>query len=113
MIEAYRSPRLEARLKREQARKEAERKEKARKVGGVLAVVLMLAGAVGVMIGEANAEARRVEEMKRQHADEMAECLTDWKAGKNGGCDWEVLEIVESGEVLAVGVEVIAKPAED
>ena len=69
-------------------REEETQRRNAHRLSVFLMIGALLIGA-WLMIGEANAHARRVEEMKRQHAEEMAECLRDWKAGKNGGCDWE------------------------
>lgn len=93
---------------------EIQRERKAQKVAGVVGwIVASVAVVVAVMLSihEADTKARIVESLKKDHADEMAQCLTDWKDGKNGGCGWEVLEIHNGGgDFSPYGVEVVAKP---
>jgi hypothetical protein len=95
---------------------ERQRKKQAERLAGVVGwIVASVAVVVAVVlsINEANTKAEIVEHLKQKHADEMAQCLTDWKAGKNGGCDWEVLEIHNGGgDFSPYGVEVVAKPAQ-
>ncbi len=78
-------------------------------IGGIIAGVL----AVVYFVNESHAHALRLDELKKSHADEMAECLKDWKDGKNGECEWEEKTLhVGGGDFWLVDVEVIARPLE-
>ena len=95
---------------------ERQREREAQKMAGVVGwIFAVVAVVVAVMfyIHDADTKAQIVESLKKDHADEMAECLKDWKAGKNSGCDWEVLEVHNGGgDFSPYGVEVVAKPTE-
>lgn len=70
----------------------------------------MIAMIGGLFTLDVRDHARRVDEMRKDHAEEMAACLKDWKAGKNGGCEWKEKTVIFEGEPLTVDVEVIAHP---
>lgn len=86
------------------------REETQRRNARRLSVFLMIAMIGGLFTLDVRDHARRVEVMKKDHAEEMAECLMDWKAGKNGGCDWKEETVIFGGEPLTVDVEVLARP---
>lgn len=98
----YTSERIERRKREESA-------ERLKKAGRILAGILAGVAIVSLFMIEANEDARIVESMKKAEADKMALCLTDWKAGKNGGCQWEEHR-TKDGTPYAV--EVVAKPAQ-
>ena len=72
----------------------------------LVAIIASMVMALLSMI-QLNEDTRMFESLKKSEAGAMAQCLTDWGLGKNGGCDWEERRM-KDGTLYAV--EAVAKP---
>lgn len=77
-----------------------------------IAIVCLLVLCVCLFMAQNNERQRIRQELERRHADEMAQCLTDYHKGENGGCYYEEIEAYFEGDFVLVDLEITARPKE-